>query len=222
MSRNVLVAMVGILVFLVIAGALYLQILISANQKDLVWAVSRSVSAGDRLTTENVRQMRIPHSGDTWDFYVGDLPDQARAAHDMNAGTIVFKSDIEQREMALVTLSLRTPPPLQHGQTVDVYAQVGNQTWTLGRRLTVDQVSGNACSVWVPAVDEPAWISVQASNVALFAARSTGVGVPQVRQQGIQEALSTLSGGSATGPIGGLPSSSPTAAPTPTPTPKKP
>ena len=94
---------------------------------------------------------------------------------------------------------------------MDVYAQVGgNSIQQVGRALVVDQINGGTVSVWVPASEEPAWINLQASNVSLFAAQSSGVGVPQTRTQSLQDALATLSGGSATGPF---PSPSPTKKP---------
>src|SRR6266436_2204171 len=109
MSRNVLVALVGLLVFLVVAGAVYLQIIVSARQADTVWAVTSSVTAGDELNGANARQVHIPRTGDTWDYFTGDLG-HARAAHDMAPGTVIFNSDILQGDLALVTLSLKTPP----------------------------------------------------------------------------------------------------------------
>src|SRR5262245_4746768 len=222
MSRNVLVAIVGLLVFLVVAGAVYLQIWSSASRTDLVWAVSHAVQSGDALTADNVHQVRLPSSGDTWDFFSGDLiAAHARAAHDMSAATLIFKNDVEQRDMALINLSLKNPPPLSHGQTVDVYAQVGGLTQLVGRRLAVEDVSTGHCSVWVTAENEPFWVSLEASNVALYAARSTGVGVPQTRVQGIQDALNALAGGSAL--PGSLPLPAPTpVAPAPSATPRKP
>lgn len=222
MSRNVLVALVGLLVFLVVAGAVYLQIWASASRTDLVWAVSRQVQSGDQLTADNVHQVRIPSSGDAWDFFSGDLiAAHARAAHDMSAATLIFKKDVDQRDMALVTLTLRNPPPLSHGWTIDVYAQVGTQTQLAGRRLPVEEFNNGTCSVWVVAQDEPYWVSLQANNVALYAARSSGVGVPQTRVQGTQEALNALAGasGAAGGPFPTVPTFPPL---TPTPTPKKP
>jgi hypothetical protein len=215
MSRNVLVAILGLMVFVVVAGAIYLQILLSARETDAVWAITRSVSAGDVLDSSNVHQTRIPRSGDSWDFYAGDLlGTHVRAAHQMRVGTILFSSDVSKNEVALVTLSLRTPPPLKHGETVDVYAQVSGQTILVGRRLAVEEVSGNNCSVWVPVADEPSWITLQAGNVSLLAAMSTGIGVPQARSQTVQDALGTLNGAGAPVPIV-IPVTSPT------PTPKK-
>lgn len=220
MSRNVLVAIVAMVVFVVVAGAVYLELAASAGAKDVVWETVRPVSAGDPLTADNVRQARIPHAGDNLDYYTGNILPTTRAAHEMSTGTILFRNDVLQQDLALINLTLRTPPQLGHGQTIDVYAQVGTQTTMVGRRLMVDQVSGTNCSVLVPAEDEPSWITLQASNVALFAARSTGVGVPQTRPQSMNDAIATLSGGSISG---GAPVTLPaTPTPVPTATPKKP
>ena len=214
MSRNVLVAAVAILVFLVAAGAIYLQIWTSGTRTEQVWQLSRAVVAGDPLTGDNVRQVSFPAAGDTPDYFRGDLIGaHARASHEMATNTVLYRLDVLTVDLALVTLTLKQPPPLSHGTTVDVYAQVGGSSAQLvGRRLVVDQVNGGTASVWVPAAEEPAWIMLQASNTALFAARSTGVGVPQTRTQTLQDALATLGGGSATGPVTSAPS----------PTPKKP
>ncbi|HLH71510.1 MAG TPA: SAF domain-containing protein [Candidatus Dormibacteraeota bacterium] len=207
MSRHALVVLIGLVVFAAVTGAIYLQILTSAHASDLVWAVSRPVQAGDPLTADNVHQTRIPRSGDSWDFYTGDLiAAHARAAHPMAAGTIVFKDDVLDQDLALVTLTLKDPPPLAHGQTIDVYAQIGSQTLIVGRRLVVDGVDGSNASVWVPTTDEPAWVALQANSVALFAARSGGVGVPEVQAETIDDALASLNGLSAAAPASSNPS----------------
>ena len=65
MSRNVLVAIVAMLVFVVVAGAVYLELATSSGARDLVWEVSRSVTSGELLTADNVQQLRIPHAGHT-------------------------------------------------------------------------------------------------------------------------------------------------------------
>lgn len=228
MSRNVMVAIVAMLVFVVVAGAVYLELLASAGAKDLVWMVSRSVSAGDMLTSDNVQQQRIPHAGNL-DYYSGALQaGVSRAAHDMGAGTILFQDDVLNQDLALVNLTFKAPPVLSPGQTIDVYADVQGQTVMVGRHLVVNQIgsSSNSTSiaVLVPAADEPHWINLEAGNVALFAARSSGIGVPQLRAQTVQDAIQALSGG-ATGATGAgtgtITQPPPTAFPTPSPT-KKP
>lgn len=225
MSRNVLVAIVAMVVFVVVAGAVYLELLASAGAKDLVWEVSQSVTAGEMLTADNVQQQRIPHAGDNLAYFTGQLKaGVSRAAHDMGAGTILFQGDVLEQDMALVNLPLKAPPQLSPGQKIDVYAQVGSQTVMVGRGLVVSQVNtgnnGNNIAVLVPAADEPHWINLQASNVALFAARSSGIGVPQLRAQTIQDAIAALSGG-ATGAGGVTAGVGQGALPSPTPSPTK-
>jgi len=216
-SRGVVVALAGAVLFLVVAGAVYLEILVSARSTDPVWAVTRDVAAGDQLDSTDVRQVRLPRTGDSWSFYTGDLAaTPRRAAHAMPAGTIVFNGDVVSEDQALVTLTLKTPPPLSHGARVDVYAQLNGQTVIVGRGLVVDSVSGTACSLWVPTSDEPAWVTLAASNLSVYAARSSGIGVPQAaRGQNAAEAIATLSGSGA--PLATLappsPSPSPTRAP---------
>lgn len=212
MSRNFLVAVLGMLVFLVVAGAVYLEIATSAGASDQVWQVTRAVSAGDVLTSDAVQRTRIPHAGDGLPYFTGKLDKNTRAAHDMATGTILFSNDVLQQDLALVNLTLKASPTLVHGETIDVYVQVGSQTTIVGRRLVVDNASNNACAVWVPASDEPHWITLQASNVSLFAARSTGVGVPQTRPESMSDAIAALSGGSATAPLT-LPSPTPSRKP---------
>jgi hypothetical protein len=93
----------------------------------------------------------------------------------------------------------------------------------VGRHLVVDSVSGNNYSVLVPSSDEPAWITLEANNVALFAAGGSGVGVPDTAAQNISDAVSTLTGGAVLpGSISANPSPSPRASPVPTPSPKRP
>jgi hypothetical protein len=227
MSRNVLVAFVAMLVFVVVAGAVYLELAASAGARDVVWEISRSVTAGELLTPDNVQQQRIPHAGDNIPYFAGQLQKNvSRASHDMGTGTILFQDDVLNDDLALVNLSLKTPPQLTRGETIDVYAQFGSQTMMVGRRLVVDQVSSssntNTVAVLVAAADEPNWISLQAGNVSLFAARSSGIGVPQRRAQSVQDAIAALSGG-ATGVtgVGTIAPTPPGSTPAPTPSPTK-
>src|SRR5215471_18339557 len=142
MSRNVLVAVVAMLVFVVVAGAVYLELAASAGAKDLVWEISRSVTAGELLTPDNVQQQRIPHAGQNLPYFSGQLQAKvSRASHDMGAGTILFQDDVLNDDMALVNLTLRTAPQLARGQTIDVYALQRSQTMLVGRPLMVDQVN---------------------------------------------------------------------------------
>jgi hypothetical protein len=221
--RNALLAGTALLIFVAVAVAVDLQIVLQARSTQPVWAVTKEVSAGDQLGGDNVRRVQVPRTGESWDFYTGDLLKSSRRAdHPMNPGTMIFQTDLLPQDLSLVTLSLKNSPTLAHGDSVDVYATVGDRTMMVGRKLVVEAASGSNYSVWVPASDEPAWITLEANNVGLFAALSSGIGVPQGEAQNISEAISSLSGGSVQpGAIDVSPSPSFPQAPSPTPSPRK-
>jgi hypothetical protein len=224
--RSALLAGAALLVFVAVAVAVDLQIVLQAHSTQTVWAVTKPVIAGDQLTSDNVRRVQVPQTGDTWDFYTGNLLDNPqnprRIGHDMNAGTMIFQSDLLQQGASTVTLSLKTPPPVVKGDSVDVYATVNNRTVIVGRNLIVDSLSGSNYSVLVPPSDEPYWITLQAGNVALFAAKSVGVGVPSTDPQNISEAISALSGGTvSSGSTTASPRPSPGTGVSPSPSPRR-
>src|SRR5256885_11550929 len=135
-------------VFVAAAGAISLETAAPAGATDQVWMVTRAATAGDQLNQDNVRRTRIPHVGDNLDYFTDEIKgDRPRAAHEMAAGTILFRNDVLLQDQALVNLTLRTPPQLTHGQTIDVYAQIGSQTTMVGRRLVVDQINGTNAAV---------------------------------------------------------------------------
>src|SRR5438876_434542 len=123
-------------------------------------------------------------------------------------------------QIVLQAHSTQTVWAVTHGDPVDVDATVNGRTRIVGRHLLVETTSGNNYSVWVPAGDEPAWITLQANNVALFAAQSSGVGVPDTQAQNISDAISTLSGGTVS-PGSATASPSPSPTPSPSPSPRK-
>jgi hypothetical protein len=214
-ARNVAVAIVGGLVFLVVAGAVYLEIFASARATDPVWMVTSSVSAGDQFGAGNLKQIRLAQSGENLDYYRGDLLSGTHvAAHDMAGGTILFQSDVLDQQFATVSLALKTQPPagIKVGRQIDVYAQANGQTSLVGRGLTVDSVSGTTISVRVNAGDEAWWITLEANQVPLYVAQSSGVGVlAGPSTGGVRDAILALNGGS----LGGLP------APLPSPSPRR-
>ena len=68
--RNALLAGAALLVFVAVAVAVDLQILFQARSTQSVWAVTRPVNAGDQLTSDNVRRVQIPQTGN-YDVYLG-------------------------------------------------------------------------------------------------------------------------------------------------------
>lgn len=190
-ARNVVLYLGGAMVMLAVIGAIYLEILVQARSAHDVWMVTQDVPAGARFTTDNVRQASVPDTGDRISYYRGNpITDRKRAGHTLGSGHMLADDDLLKLDMVLVPVSFKAAPPLNRGDMIDVYTQLGSKTIQVGKSLPVE----SATTIWVPAVDEPNWITLQANNAALFAASSTGIGVPAAGGLGIQDAVASLSG----------------------------
>ena len=204
-----------------VIGAIYLEIVVQSRSTHSVWMVTQPVPAGVQFTGDNVRQVNMPETGDRIAYYSDNpIKKSKRAGHSLDAGHVLADDDLLQSEVVLVPVTFKAAPPLHHGDVVDVYTVLGTKTIQVGKSLAVD----SATTIWVPAVDEPNWITLQANNAPLFAASSSGVGVPALAGLGIQDAVSSLSGSVAGGgPSFTAPSltpASPSPTPSPTPTPR--
>jgi hypothetical protein len=227
-ARNAVLYLGGAIVMLAVIGAIYLEILVQARSTHEVWMVTQDVPAGARFSLDNVHQVGIPDTGDRISYYRGNpIADRRRAGHSLSSGHMVADDDLLRLEMVLVPVSFKAAPPLNRGDMIDVYTLLGNKTIQVGRSLPVE----SATTIWVPAVDEPSWITLQANNAPLFAASSTGIGVPPGSGLGIQDAVSSLSGSVSGGSsvltppplVPATPASTPASTPTPappTPTPR--
>src|SRR5215471_9371943 len=212
------------MVMLAVIGAIYLEIIVQSRSSHEVWMVTQEVTAGSHFSTDNVRQVSIPDTGDTLSYYRGDpVADHKRAGRTLQSGHMLADDDLLTTAMVLVPVSFKAAPPLKNGDVIDVYTQFGTRTVQVGRSLIVE----SATTIWVPAVDEPSWVTLQANSAPLFAVTSSGIGVPVNAGLGLQDAVSSLAGSVAGGETGGslAPRSAPaTAAPTltatPTPTPR--
>jgi hypothetical protein len=224
-ARNVVLYVGGVVVLVAVIGAIYLEILVQSRSAHDVWMVTQAVAAGDRLTGDNVRQVSVPDTGDRISYYTGNpVADRKRAGHSLVIGHMLADDDLLQTEMVLVPVTFKSAPPLNHGDVIDVYTQFGARTIQVGRSLPVQ----SSTTIWVPAIDEPNWITLQANGAQLFAATSSGIGVPASSGLGIQDAVgalsSSISGSSSLTPSVPVPaapspgsSSNPTATPRPSP-----
>jgi hypothetical protein len=153
--------------------------------------VTQDVTAGTMFSDQNVRRVSIPDTGDRIVYYHGNLvSDHRRAGHAVVSGHMVADDDLLATSMVLVPVTFKAAPPLSHGEMIDVYTQLGSKTIQVGKDLVVE----SSATVWVPAIDEPNWITLQANNAPLFAAASSGVGVPSTAGLGMQEAVTALAG----------------------------
>jgi hypothetical protein len=209
-ARNAILYLGGAVVMLAVIGAIYLEILVQARSAHEVWMVTQPVPAGALLTGDNVRQVSLPDTGDRISYYQGNpVRDGKRAGHTLDVGHMVADDDLLTTQMVLVPVTFKAAPPLSRGDVIDVYTQFGSKTVQVGKSLAVESAS----TIWVPAVDEPGWITLQANNAPLFAANSSGIGVPASSSGlGMQDAVTSLSGGVTGGSVGQF-----TPAPAPTP-----
>jgi hypothetical protein len=221
-ARNVVLYIGGAVVMLAVIGAIYLEIIVQSRSTHGVWMVTQDVAAGAHFTTDNVRQVSVPDTGDSLSYYHGDpVADHKRAGRTLHGGHMLADDDLLGTEMVLVPVSFKAAPPLKNGDVIDVYTQLGTRTIQVGKSLTVE----SATTIWVPAVDEPSWVTLQANSAPLFAVTSSGIGVPVSAGLGIQDAVSSLAGSVAGGPPGvslARPPAPPTTAPaqSPAPTPR--
>ena len=223
-ARNVALYIGGTIVLLAVIGAIYLEIIVQSRSSHQVWMVTQQVAAGAHFTTDNVRQVSVPDTGDTLSYFRGDpIADHKRAARTLQGGHMLADDDLLTTQMVLVPVSFKAAPPLRNGDVIDVYTQFGTRTVQVGKSLTVESPT----TIWVPAIDEPSWVTLQANSAPLFAVTSSGIGVPVNGGLGLQDAVSSLAGSVAGGETGvslAPPPPPATAAPgrgpTPTPSPR--
>jgi len=190
--RRQLVGAALTLVVIAVIGLLYLQALAQSRATRDAWMLTRDVTAGALLDGTDVRRIRVPSAGDQF-AVLGDSPIHRRAAHRMSAQTLLTPDDLLDDDMVQVPVSLRVVPGVAAGDTLDVYAVVGPRTVLVGRRLIV-VAAGNPTTLLVAPADEASWMALEANNVALFAAKSSGVGVPPAPGVAVSDAVSSLSG----------------------------
>ncbi len=208
MTQRRLVAAALTLVLLAVIGLLYLQALNQARATRPAWMVTRDLVAGATLDSGNVRSVRVPATGDAF-AVLQDSPLRRRVAHRIAAQSLLTESDLVGHEYVQVPVSVRAAPAVAVGDTVDVYAGLGGRTVLIGRQLVVT-ATGNPLTLLAPAADEPYWISLQAGGIALYAAKSDGVGVPDVPAVSPSDAVAGLNGSARSGP-------GPAASPSPSP-----
>jgi hypothetical protein len=199
MIRRQLVAIGLTLVVMAVVGLLYLQAVAQGRATRPAWLVTRPIVAGTLLDQTNVKQVRVADSGDPFNV-LESSPLHRRAAHAMSAATLLGPDDLLSEEEVQVPVSVRAAPGLAAGDSVDLYAVVGPRTVLVGRHLLVF-ATGNPLTLLVAAADEPSWVALEANNVTLFAARSSGVGVPANPTVTVTEAIATLSGAAQSGPV---------------------
>jgi hypothetical protein len=214
-TRRTLVAVILSVVVLAVIGLIYLQVIAQNGATRTAWLVTQQVQAGTTFDSSNVKQVRIPGSGDAF-LVLDQSPVNKKAARNLQSQTLLRSDDVVGDEVAMVPVSLRSAPPLQQGDVIDVFATgTDGRTVQVGRRLVVVNAS-NPVVLQVSAATEQAWITLQANNIPLFATRSPGLTLGSSGGTSVGDALAQLTGSAGSSP----PPSPPPPPPSPTPTPK--
>ncbi len=213
MIRRQLVGAALTLVVIAVIGLLYVQTIAEPRATRAAWMLTRDLAAGALLGEGDVKQVRIAVTGDQF-AVLDSSPLHRRLAHRMSALALLTADDMLSEDTVQVPVTIRMGPAVAEGDTLDVYAVVGGRTVLVGRRLIVAG-TGSPLTLLVGAADEPNWVALEANNVSLFAAKSTGVGVPPNPAVAVGDALTSLSGTSQTGSV-----MAGAAAPSPSPTPR--
>ena len=192
MIRRQLVGAALTLVVIAVIGLLYLQTIAQSRATREAWLLTRDVAAGALLNEADVKRIHVPAVGDRFEVLTG-TPVNRRAAHRMSSRTLLTDDDLLGEDTVQVPVSVRIAPSVAVGDTLDVYAVAGGRTVLVGRHLIVTG-TGNPLTLLVGAADEPNWVALEANNVSLFAAKSTGVGVPASPAVAVNEAIASLSG----------------------------
>jgi len=213
MSPRVILVLVVISLVTLGLGALVVITQLSAahNTRD-VWVVTVAVAAGDTFSSGNVADHKVPGTPDQFTAFAGS-PLGKHSALALGIGHPLTPEDVITIQLSEVPVVLKAPTPAAASDSLDIYAFYQGSTVLVGKHLIVRNT--NPLTVLVPSADEPAWIALLANNVPLFAAKSTGVGVPSTNQQ-VADALNQLAQTS-------LPAASPSpgASPLPSPSPSK-
>jgi hypothetical protein len=191
-ARRTLVALILTVVVLAVIGLLYLETIAQRNATRPGWLVTQPVQAGDSFNRNNVKEVNVAASNDTYTILTSD-PTNKHAARNLPGQTLLRPDDVTSAETTEVPITLRANPPLSRGDTIDVYAYYRNQAIRVGTRLTVVNAS-NPVVVQVPAADEAAWLALLATDTPLYAAKSPGVSVGGQNPTGPTDAIQQLSG----------------------------
>jgi hypothetical protein len=217
-ARRTLVAILLSVVVLAVIGLIFLQVLSQSGATRVGWLVTQDVQAGTQFSAANVKQVRIPSTGDAFSA-LDHSPIDKKAATNLPANTLLRQDDVVGDETALVPMNLRSAPPLHRGDRIDVFATGNNgKTLLVGRGLVV-VTPGNPAVLAVSAGTEQAWITLQANNVPLFATESPGLTVGASGGSSVQDALEELANSTGSAPPAPTPTPQPTSSPSARPRP---
>ncbi len=226
MRRTAAIAAV-VIAMLAAVGIAAGVLIINRSAKTSAWVSTRDLPAGSVLDASTVHQIQVSVGTDPYTVMTTS-PTGRQLAHAIRANDILRPDDFVSSTMVQVPITFKLAPGLAANDVIDIYAVGGGSSTAAvnaaeGTRLIARGISvvavGSPSVIEVPANEEPLWVTLSSSSVALIATRSTGVNVPtSAHAYSTDEVLGLLAQLAAGNP------NAPTAAPgspsaTPSPTP---
>jgi len=227
MRRTVAIAAV-VITMLAAVGIAAGVLVINANAKTSAWVSTRDLPAGSVLDASTVHQIQVSTGTDPYTVMTTS-PAGRQLAHAVLTNDILRPDDFVSSTMVQVPITFKLAPGLAANDVVDIYAVGGGSgaaavnaaegTRLIARGISVVAV-GSPSVIAVPATQEPLWVTLSSSSVALIATRSTGVNVPTsdhaYSTDEVLGLLAQLAAGNPTAaasPAASSPSASPSATP---------
>ncbi|MBJ7595975.1 MAG: hypothetical protein JF886_14175 [Candidatus Dormibacteraeota bacterium] len=224
MRRTVAIAAV-VIAMLAAVGIAAGVLVVNAGAKTTAWVTTQNLPAGATLDSSNVHQVQLSTGTDPYTVMTTS-PLGRQLAHGVQPNDILRADDFVSSTMVEVPITFKLAPGLVVNDVIDIYAIGGGSgtaavnaaegTRLIARGVTVVAV-GNPAVISVPAAEEPLWVSLSSSSVALIATRSTGVNVPTTDHAyttgEVLALLAQLAAGNASAPTAASPSPSPSGTP---------
>jgi hypothetical protein len=225
--RRVFAAVFFSLVILAVLGVIVGAEIVSGGQTTSVLRLRASVQAGAVFSSGDVDVVPLRFApGDLRYEAPGGVPAGARYAISLQAGDLLSPDDLEAPGAQIeVTLTISNPPPIQPGDSIDVFASVDQSQLLIGHAIPVVDVNAGQLTVLVSSQDELAWVDIAASNTQLHAVVSVANGPTGLPPTDVEQAICQLapdeciSLGSPPSPGPSGSSGSPTPVPVPSPAP---
>ena len=217
--RRVVAAIFFSVVIIAVLGVIIGAEIVSGGQAESVLRLRTSVQRGAVFSAGDVDVVPLRVApGDLNYEAPGAVPPGSRYAVSLQAGDVLRPDDLEPAGAQIeISLSITNPPPMQAGQSIDVFAAVNQSQVLIGHAIPVVDVNGGQLTVLVSSQDELAWVEIAASGTVLHAVVSVTSGPAGLPPSDVEQAICQLAPTECVS-LGGAPSSdlsTPSSSPTP-------
>ena len=209
--RRVFAAIFFSVVIIAVLGVIVGAEIVSGGQTISVLRLRTPVQRGDVYSAADVDVVPLRIApGDLNYETLGSVPAGARFALPLQAGDLLGPDELEPPGAEIeISLSIINPPPIQSGQSIDIFAAVQESQVLIAHAVPVVGVSGGQFTVLVSSQDELAWIEIAASSAQLHAVVAITSGPTGLPPANVQDAICEL----APSDCAGVAASSPATAP---------